>query len=273
MSEPLRLDADSPSVTGSVFLCVRAESPSRCVNDGHGIAWPLAGTKWASRACWSFTGSTSEARGCELPTKWGRRERPEVARQDRSDARPLLRDHRHHQVPAGSDRRNPPRRLTTAFGAHPVTTAPAGTHPIVGDLTVNYEAMELVADPSLTMSVYTAWPLVFELVGLFVEHLRITEVLYGFKSPLFRPRAPAVHHAGDRFWGQVTGRTWTRVPTVVFPQCSLARAGFVPCGRRRNTAFIAARPVGRARPVRRRPSRGWRSRLARGRARSRASRC
>jgi hypothetical protein len=31
-------------------------------------------------------------------------------------------------------------------------------HPIVGELRVNFEAMELVADPGLTMFVYTAEP-------------------------------------------------------------------------------------------------------------------
>ena len=48
------------------------------------------------------------------------------------------------------------------WATHNVHRHDAGTkrfhHPIVGDLTVNFEAMELVADPGLTMFVYTAEP-------------------------------------------------------------------------------------------------------------------
>jgi hypothetical protein len=50
----------------------------------------------------------------------------------------------------------------TLWAAHNVHRHDAGTkrfhHPIVGEFTVNYEAMELVADPGLTMFVYTAEP-------------------------------------------------------------------------------------------------------------------
>jgi len=50
----------------------------------------------------------------------------------------------------------------TLWATHNVHRHDAGTkrfrHPIVGELTVNFEAMELVADPGLTMFVYTAEP-------------------------------------------------------------------------------------------------------------------
>jgi transcriptional regulator with XRE-family HTH domain len=50
----------------------------------------------------------------------------------------------------------------TLWAAHNVHTHDTGTkrfhHPIVGELTVGFEAMELVADPGLTMFVYTAEP-------------------------------------------------------------------------------------------------------------------
>jgi transcriptional regulator with XRE-family HTH domain len=50
----------------------------------------------------------------------------------------------------------------TLWAAHNVHRHDAGTkrfnHPLVGELTVSYEAMELAADPGLTMFVYTAEP-------------------------------------------------------------------------------------------------------------------
>jgi len=50
----------------------------------------------------------------------------------------------------------------TLWATHNVYRHDAGTkrfhHPIIGELTVNWEAMELVADPGLTMFVYTAEP-------------------------------------------------------------------------------------------------------------------
>lgn len=50
----------------------------------------------------------------------------------------------------------------TLWAAHNVRTHDAGTkhvhHPLVGELNLNFEAMELVADPGLTMFVYTAEP-------------------------------------------------------------------------------------------------------------------
>lgn len=50
----------------------------------------------------------------------------------------------------------------TLWATHNVHRHDAGSkrfhHPIVGELTVNYEAMELVADPGLTMFVYTTEP-------------------------------------------------------------------------------------------------------------------
>ena len=48
------------------------------------------------------------------------------------------------------------------WATHNVHRHDAGTkrfhHPIIGDLTVDFEAMELAADPGLTMFVYTAEP-------------------------------------------------------------------------------------------------------------------
>jgi hypothetical protein len=48
------------------------------------------------------------------------------------------------------------------WATHNVHRHDAGTkrfhHPIVGELTVNFEAMEFVADPGLTMFVYTTEP-------------------------------------------------------------------------------------------------------------------
>jgi transcriptional regulator with XRE-family HTH domain len=50
----------------------------------------------------------------------------------------------------------------TLWAAHNVRTHDTGIkrfhHPVVGELTVGFEAMELVADPGLTMFVYTAEP-------------------------------------------------------------------------------------------------------------------
>jgi transcriptional regulator with XRE-family HTH domain len=50
----------------------------------------------------------------------------------------------------------------TLWAAHNVRTHDTGTkrvqHPLVGELDLSYEAMELVADPGLTMFVYTAEP-------------------------------------------------------------------------------------------------------------------
>jgi transcriptional regulator with XRE-family HTH domain len=50
----------------------------------------------------------------------------------------------------------------TMWAAHNVRTHDTGVkrfvHPVVGDLTVTYESMELVADPGLTLFVYTAEP-------------------------------------------------------------------------------------------------------------------
>ncbi len=50
----------------------------------------------------------------------------------------------------------------TLWAAHNVRNHDTGVkrfrHPVVGELTVGYEAMELVADPGLTMFVYTAEP-------------------------------------------------------------------------------------------------------------------
>jgi transcriptional regulator with XRE-family HTH domain len=50
----------------------------------------------------------------------------------------------------------------TLWAAHDVRTHDTGTkrvrHPLVGELDLSYEAMELVADPGLTMFVYTAEP-------------------------------------------------------------------------------------------------------------------
>ncbi len=50
----------------------------------------------------------------------------------------------------------------TLWAAHNVRTHDTGTkrvqHPLVGELDLSFEAMELVADPGLTMFVYTAEP-------------------------------------------------------------------------------------------------------------------
>jgi transcriptional regulator with XRE-family HTH domain len=50
----------------------------------------------------------------------------------------------------------------TLWAAHNVRTHDTGTkrvqHPLVGELDLSYEAMELVADPGLTMFIYTAEP-------------------------------------------------------------------------------------------------------------------
>jgi hypothetical protein len=50
----------------------------------------------------------------------------------------------------------------TLWAAHNVRTHDTGIkhvhHPLVGELNLNFEAMELVADPGLTMFVYTAEP-------------------------------------------------------------------------------------------------------------------
>ena len=50
----------------------------------------------------------------------------------------------------------------TLWAAHNVRTHDTGIkhvhHPLVGELNLNFEAMELVADPGLTMFLYTADP-------------------------------------------------------------------------------------------------------------------
>jgi transcriptional regulator with XRE-family HTH domain len=50
----------------------------------------------------------------------------------------------------------------TLWAAHDVRTHDTGTkhvhHPLVGELNLRFEALELVADPGLTMFVYTAEP-------------------------------------------------------------------------------------------------------------------
>jgi hypothetical protein len=50
----------------------------------------------------------------------------------------------------------------TRWAAHNVRFHQTGTkrihHPIVGDLTISYETMQLSADPGLTLAVYTAEP-------------------------------------------------------------------------------------------------------------------
>ena len=55
---------------------------------------------------------------------------------------------------------HPQRAVPALWAAHNVRTHDTGIkhvqHPLVGELNLNFEAMELVADPGLTMFVYTA---------------------------------------------------------------------------------------------------------------------
>ena len=64
-----------------------------------------------------FTATTSETRQCETADKVGRRERPEVDRENRCQPRALLRHRRRRQgVPGRRHRRRPQCWLTSAAG-------------------------------------------------------------------------------------------------------------------------------------------------------------
>jgi MmyB-like transcription regulator ligand binding domain len=69
-------------------------------------------------------------------------------------------------LPVGTNRRVPGLRRSEEFrqrrGAHDVRHHGTGVktfhHPVVGELTVAYEGLELAAEPGLTLTIYTAEP-------------------------------------------------------------------------------------------------------------------